>query len=145
MSQSIIPYVDGAGTKWAVAEEQANECLLNDYAQAQESPARSAPFGLQYDDLAGLQAFGAGWEAVEMAPPGLVLRRLNLGLSDYNASGAPSGTSAVINAASVVVGDIATFNALFPTGDTPFPEVPTTLLQFGATIIAAQGESRNSN
>lgn len=144
MSQVFIPYEDAAGTKWAAQQDLSAEGLLNDYVAVAAITARVAPFGNAYATLAALQAF-TGWSGAELIPTGINTRKLSLSLFDSKTTAPGSATDGAIAAATVVVGDAATYDLLFPTGATPFPEAGLVMTALGAAITAAQGESRTGN
>ena len=140
MGQIVIAYADDAGTKWALNADADQQSTLSDMLD-QRSVSRVAPFGAQFANLAALNAV-TGWEAVVMAPSGLSPRTISAGIGDSfggNVSGA--GLASL----RMVVGDVASFNAVEPTGLTPFPESTQTLANMGVTITGASGESRSSN
>ncbi len=143
MSQVIIPYTDDGGTKYGVSVELSQESLLNDYCAA-KSVSRTAPYGVAYATLAALQAV-SGWSSAIAQPAGLSTRKLTFNLLDDKTS-APTGASfGALGNTAVTVGDTATFNAIYPTGATPYPETPATLTAAQAQVASAQGEQRLSN
>ena len=143
MSLVFIPYTDNAGTKYGVQVELSQESLLNDHCAA-ASITRTAPYGNAYATLAALQAV-SGWSTAIAQPSGLNTRKLQLNLLDDKTT-APSGaTYSGLATIPVTVGDVATYDALYPTGSTPFPTTPVTLTAAQSQIAAAQGETRLTN
>jgi hypothetical protein len=146
MAQGIIPYVDGYGTKYGVAQEIALNGVLYDLAKAAPGySAPTAPFGSTYGTLAELQAV-SGWSGAIALPGGLTPRKLQVAVGDIG-DGNPQGLSVgtVTGTTSVIVGDPALAAILEPTGATPFPEAALALTTAKAQIVGLTGESRSSN
>lgn len=139
----IVPYTDGAGTKMGVSTDADQQSFLDDYITASGIAGRVGPYGLQFATLAALQAWSEGaWSDAIAAPPGLTPRKIQFGVGDNTDDNTPGVGLATIQA---VVGDIASFNLLEPTGETPFPVAAQQLTLVQAQITATSGESRSSN
>ena len=141
----IIPYMDNAGTKFAVEEELGLESLLNDlFTTLSITPARVAPFGEVFENLAALNAV-LDWESAPMAPAGLVLRKISIALSDSETAAPAGGIAAPLANVTLIVGDAPAHAKLEPTGLFPLPEQPQIMQSVVTQITGAIGESRNSN
>jgi hypothetical protein len=140
MGQIIIPYEDAAGTKYGYSADADQQSVLDDYC-AQAGISRTAPYGNQYASMAALNAV-SGWSGAIAPPSGLQERNVRLGFGD-NFDGNTAGNQ-LANVA-IVVGDIATFASLYPTGATPLPETARAATNMIVTVLGAQGESRLSN
>jgi hypothetical protein len=135
MAQKIAAYVDDAGTKYGYSIEESLIDLWVDFAAA-AGLTLAAPFNTTYADLAALQAVG-GWSGAIAAPAGLSFRKQTLGLSE--------STGQQIASVQVPVGDVTHYDALEPTGATPFPTTAYTLTALQASIVGVSGEQRSGN
>jgi hypothetical protein len=135
MAQVIIAYQDDAGTMYGASVEQSSQELFQDFATA-AGQAPVAPFNQTFASLAALQAV-AGWSGAIALPAGYQPRKLTLFIGE--AGGA--------NLASlpVVVGSPAAYDALEPTGATPYPTAGFALTTMLGSIGGTAGESRSSN
>ena len=135
MAQKIAAYIDDAGTKYGISIEESNIALWNDFATA-AGRTIAAPFNTTYATLAALQAV-AGWSGAVMLPTGYTTRKQTLGISD--------GAGLQIASIQVPVGNPVDYDALEPTGATPFPTTSYVLTGAQASIVGVSGEQRSSN
>jgi len=135
MAQVIIAYLDDAGTNYGASQEQSTQELLQDYATA-AGVTPISPYNTTYASLAALQAV-SGWSGAIALPSGYTPRRLTLFLGE-----AGGASLASVNA---IVGNPAAYDAMEPTGATPYPTSAFTLTGMQASIGGSAGEARSSN
>jgi len=139
MANVTVPYEDEHGTKYGMQVDAGLQALLMDL-RVGASITPEEPFDSTFGDLEELQA-ADGWSGAIAAPAGLRPRTLTLQLTNS----AMGSEREVGNMLTIPVGDKATFAALEPTGEAPFPEMVTTLQSVAAGVTGASGESRTSN
>ena len=140
MGQVIIAYEDSHGTKYGLAYEANLHAISRDYLEQAGIPS-NAPFPQYFASLAQLKAYPPWASAIE-APSGLIPRTISLQIGDAILGLLPEPVMTTVN---VVIGELAAWDALFPTGETPFPHATVGLVMTYARLLSATGESRNTN
>lgn len=119
MATQYYMYTDDAGTEYGVPLTDAQQALY------------TAIVGTLPASYASLAAFQVANPSAVAYPAGLAARYFNV-------------TSAFFGTAQIVVLSTAQFDALFPTGTTPFPTTPVSFTD-PVAISGASGEQRMSN